>query len=55
MSKGTPRRSVRIPDDEWNAALAIATERGDNLSDILRRALTQYIEAEKGGVGHHGD
>lgn len=46
MSKGTKRRSVRIPDETWDAALVIATERGDNLSEILRQALVQYIESE---------
>lgn len=46
MSKGTPRRSVRIPDDVWNEALTIATGRGDKLSDIMREALERYIKKE---------
>ena len=48
MSKGTTRRSVRVPGETWDAALAIATERGDKLSDIMREALEQYIK--KGGT-----
>lgn len=46
LSKGTTRRSVRIPDETWDAALVIATKNGDNLSDIMREALEQYIEKD---------
>jgi len=44
MSKGTARRAVRIDDELWGAALAVAAERGDKLSDIIRAALTAYIK-----------
>jgi hypothetical protein len=43
MSKGTTHRTVRIEDGLWDAARKAATERGDNLSDIIRQALTSYI------------
>jgi hypothetical protein len=46
MSDGTPRRAVRIPDDLWQAALSLARSRGEHLSDIIRRALTDYIKNE---------
>lgn len=44
MSKGTTRRAVRINDELWTAALAVAAERDENLSDIIRDALRAYIE-----------
>jgi len=43
-SKGTTMRGVRIPDDLWTAALTLARSRGENLSDIIRQALMDYIE-----------
>jgi predicted DNA binding CopG/RHH family protein len=38
----TPRRTVRIPDEVWQAAQAKAAERGDNLSEVIREALVKY-------------
>jgi len=43
-TNATARRTVRIPDALWQAALSLARSRGDNLSDIIRQALTHYIE-----------
>lgn len=48
MSKGTTRRAVRIDDELWGAALAVAAERGENLSDIIRAALRAYIDESRG-------
>ena len=39
-------RGIRIPDDLWQAALTLARSRGENLSDIIRNALTTYITHE---------
>lgn len=39
----TPARSVRIPDELWRAALHKAEERGESVSDVLRRALERYV------------
>lgn len=39
---GTPRRTVRVPDDVWEAAQRKAEERGDNLSEVIRKALERY-------------
>ena len=44
MSAGTPRRGVRVEDALWLPALAIAKQRGENLSDIIRAALRAYID-----------
>lgn len=38
----TPIRSVRIPDEEWRAAQARAAERGETVTDVIRRALRRY-------------
>jgi len=40
----TPIRTFRIPDDLWAAALAKADERGENLSEVVRRALGRYVK-----------
>ncbi len=44
----TPHRSLRIPDEEWEEALRIARDRGETLTDVVRRALRRYIR-------EHGD
>lgn len=38
----TPQRTVRVPDDVWEAAKTKAAERGENLSDVIRKALARY-------------
>jgi hypothetical protein len=38
----TKGRAVRVSDDVWNAAQAKAAERGENLSEVIRRALIDY-------------
>lgn len=40
----TPQRTVRVPDEVWNAAKAKADERGDNLSEVIRKALERYAK-----------
>lgn len=46
MSKGTKVRTVRIDDALWDAAKAKADERGDNLSEILRARLQEYVQGD---------
>jgi len=41
---GTPRRTIRVSDVLWDAAAAKAAERGESLSDVLRRALERYVK-----------
>ncbi len=36
-------KAFRVPDALWAEAVAIATRRGDNLSEIIRRALEGYV------------
>lgn len=42
MSKGTPHRTIRIPDTLWTAAQLRATRDGTTLSDVIRIALEHY-------------
>lgn len=39
----TPRRSVRIPDEVWQAAKEKAKRRGETVTDVILRALKRYI------------
>ena len=39
-----PIRTLRVPDDLWDAAKGIAAERGESLSDVLRAALARYVK-----------
>jgi antitoxin component of RelBE/YafQ-DinJ toxin-antitoxin module len=43
----TPLRSVRVPDDVWQAAQARAAEKGESVSDVVRRALTRYARRKQ--------
>jgi len=38
----TPIRGFRIPDDVYEAAQAKAKERGETLTDVVRKALERY-------------
>jgi predicted HicB family RNase H-like nuclease len=40
----TPLRTVRVDDALWHAAQAKAAERGESVSDVIRRALTRYVK-----------
>lgn len=42
MSKGTTTRAVRIDDALWAAATQTASDRGETVSDVIRRALRAY-------------
>ena len=39
----TPLRNVRVSDELWQAALFKAEERGETVSDVVRRALERYV------------
>ena len=45
MPDGTPLRNVRVPDDLWYAAMSKALERGESLSEVIRRALERYAKS----------
>lgn len=41
----TPTRTVRVPDELWEAALRVARDNGETVADVIRRALTRYVRA----------
>ena len=43
----TPMRTIRISDELWLAALAVSAQNGVTVSDVVRDALTLYVEANK--------
>lgn len=44
MPRGTTLRNVRVADDLWQRARAVAQVRGESLSDVLRAALERYVK-----------
>lgn len=42
----TPHRTIRISDELWQAAQAKAAERGETLTDVLRRSLERYVKTK---------
>jgi predicted HicB family RNase H-like nuclease len=44
MPDGTPLRNVRVADDLWHAAMSKALDRGETLSEVIRRALEKYVK-----------
>lgn len=41
----TPNRTIRVPDELWEAALRIAHDRGETVTDVVIRALTRYVRS----------
>jgi hypothetical protein len=46
MNDKTPRRTVRIDDRLWDASKDRAQERGDNLSEVIRKGLASYLKED---------
>lgn len=46
--KGTPRRTIRVSDEQWKAAQKKAEKEGRDVSDVLRECLDKYV-ADDGG------
>lgn len=40
----TPIRGIRIPNELWEAAQQVAADRGETVSDEVRRALERYVK-----------
>jgi NRPS condensation-like uncharacterized protein len=38
----TPARSVRVPEDLWQAAKDRAEQQGETVTDVILRALKRY-------------
>jgi len=43
----TKTRGFRIPDEEYAAAQAAAEKQGETLTDVVRRALVNYVRRNK--------
>lgn len=41
----TPSRNVRVETPLWQAAQKLATQRGESVSDVVRRALEDYVRS----------
>lgn len=39
----TPHRTVRVPDDLWQAVKRKAADRGETVTDVILRALKRYL------------
>jgi predicted transcriptional regulator len=39
----TPGRSVRVPDELWEAVQEIAADREETVTDVILRALRRYV------------
>lgn len=39
-----PVRTVRVADDLWHRARAVAAKREESLSDVIRAALERYVK-----------
>ena len=42
--KGTTRRSIRCEDELWLPAQSKAAAQGTNLSEVIRRLLTEWLK-----------
>ena len=47
----TPQRTFRVPDEVWEPAKLAAAEQGETVTDVLVRALAQYVQAWRETVG----
>ena len=45
----TPIRTVRVPDELWEAAKRAASDRGETVTDVLLRALERYVRDWESG------
>lgn len=52
MPDRTKARTVRVPDDLWDAAQQKARARSDSLSQVLRDKLREYVAEGRSPSGH---
>lgn len=49
----TPLRNIRVADDLWKAAQAVATTRGESLSAVIIAALKRYVRRHQAPAVTH--
>ncbi|SNS63711.1 hypothetical protein SAMN05443665_10075 [Actinomadura meyerae] len=42
--KGTPRRTIRVSDEQWRKAKEKAEKEGRDVSDVVRDCLDEYTK-----------
>lgn len=42
----TPLRAVRVSDEDWDSAQAVAKAHGETVSQVIRRALREYAASD---------
>lgn len=42
-----PLRTLRVPDETWDAAKVIAKDRGETVTAVMREALERYVKRHK--------
>lgn len=47
QTRKTPQHTVGVDNELWQAAMRIARKRRERVSDVLRRALVDYVERHK--------
>jgi len=50
----TPRRTIRMSDEEWAAGHAKAGAEGETLTEVLRRLLAGYLVGNAKGLNEYG-
>ena len=48
----TPRRTIRMSDEEWNAGHAKARQRGETITEVMRRLLAGYLVSDSSGLDY---
>jgi predicted DNA binding CopG/RHH family protein len=48
MSPKTPQRTIRIPDELWDAVKAKATANGKTVTDVTIEAYRRYLRSMRG-------
>lgn len=41
--EATPRRTIRVPDELWEAVKRKAADEGETITEVVIRALTRYV------------
>lgn len=44
----TPNRTIRVPDELWEAAMRVAHDNGETVTAVIIRALTRYVREHPG-------